>query len=266
MPEISDEFVDVDFTKDPNFVFGDLGDFVFGDYSAYENAVPPLTEAQINEQIERIAAGEPGATWLVKWILNQLREGSCTSQAIAQADMVKQAEQFGLDKVVAMSAISLYKRIARSASSGSAPSDGMDELAKRGILPLDTPENRTRFGSAVMPNTGFNVPFPADWENTAKLFTAHEWHAVKTLEGLMTALCNRDPVVVGREGHAICYLEPTLYNGRWAAIYANSWGKWGQAAGTHEYGFGVDTLAQVKKSAKYAFVLRSVRSPALEAA
>lgn len=266
MPDIDDQFVDVDFTKDPHYVFGDLGDFAFADYTAYEDAVPVLTANEINAVIERIQGGEPGGTWLVKWILNQSREGSCTAQAISQSHQVKQADQFGFDRVIAMSAISLYKRIARSASSGSVPSDGMRELETRGILPLDTPENRTLFKSAVMPNTGFNVPFPAEWEDTARLFTSHEWHSVRTVEGLMSALCNRDPVVVGREGHAICYVEPTIVNGRWAVIYANSWGEWGQGFGVHEHGFGVDSLAQVKKSAQYAFVLRSVRSPVLEAA
>lgn len=264
--DIDDQFIDVDFEKDPNYVFGDLGDFCFGNYSSYEAAVPVLSTTTINEVIEKMEAEQSGGEWLVSRIYNQLREGSCTAQAIGQADEVKQAEQFGIDNVIPMSAMSLYKRIARSASGGSAPSDGMRELSERGILPLDTPENRTRFGSAVMPNTGFNTPFPADWEDTAQRFASREWHAVKTTEGLMTALCNRDPVIVGREGHAICYVTPKIVQGRWAVAYANSWGKWGMGMGSHEYGFGVDTLAQVKKSAKYAFVLRSVRGPQLESA
>lgn len=266
MPEISDEFIDVDFTKDPNYVFGDKGDFCFGDYGSYESAVPTLSESQINEAIERMNAEQTGGEWLVSRIFDQKREGACTSDAIGQGHEVKQADQFGINMVVHVSAISLYKRIARSASSGSAPSDGIDELAKRGILPLDSPENRTRFGSAVMPNTGFNIPFPADWEDTAARFLLREWYAVKTVDGLMTALCHRDPVIVGREGHAICYIAPKVVGGRWAVAYANSWGAWGAAMGSHDYGFGVDTLAQVKKSAKYAFVLRSVRSPVLESA
>jgi len=266
VPDIDDQFIDVDFEKDPNYVFGDLGDFVFGDYSDYASVVKELTEKEINEAIERIQAEDTGGEWLVKEIKNQKREGSCTAQAIAHAHQSKQAEQYGLDKVILISSMSLYKRIARSASSGSAPSDGMRELESRGILPLDTPENRTQFGSAVMPNVGFNSPFPADWEETAKRFSSMEWHAVKTINGLMTALCNRDPVVVGREGHAICDTTPLNVSGRWGVAYANSWGQWGQGMGAHDYGFGVDTLAQVKKSAKYAFVLRSVRSPILEAA
>lgn len=261
MPDIDDQFIDVDFTKDPNYVFGDLGDFCFGSYDDYERAVPSLSESEINACIERMEADKTGGEWLVPEVKDQKREGACTSDAIAHACQSKQAEQFGVDNVILVSAISLYKRIARSASSGSAPSDGIRELESRGILPLDNAANRTRFGSAVMPNTGFNTPFPADWEDTAKQFVLREWYAVRTVEGLMTALCNRDPVVVGREGHAICYVTPKIVSGRWAVAYVNSWGKWGMSMGAHEYGFGVDTLSQVQKSAKYAFVLRSVRTP-----
>lgn len=261
--EIDDRFVDVDFEKEEKYVRGVINpkDFLFGDYANYSASIEEMTQAQINQAIEEIKERDNGMEWLVRRIFDQKQEGSCTSDAIGGAHQIKQADQFGLENVIDVSAISLYKRIANSAQGGSAPSDGMAELESRGILPLDTEENRTRFGRHVMPNTGFSTPFPTGWEETAKKFASMEWYAIKTMNALMTALINRDPVVVGREGHAICYVKPVVYKGNWGVVYVNSWGKWGMAQGTHQYGFGVDTLSQIKKSARWAFVLRSVRSP-----
>ena len=267
MPEYDDKYIDVDFEKQPEFVFGDLGDFHFGDYPDYESAVPILTDKQINEAIEQMEAEESGAEYLVSRIYDQGREGSCVANACCQANEIIQAKQFGIDNVVHLAAMSLYKRIGRSPSSGAVVSDGLKEMEKRGVLPLDTPENRTRFGSAVMENTGFRNPFPADWEPTGILFGSKEWHTVKTVNGLMTGLVNRDPVIVGREGHSICLAKPTISDKSWAAGYPNSWSlRWGMAMGNMTGGFGIDTMSQLKKSAKYAFVLRSVNNPNLGAA
>lgn len=264
--DYDDQFIDVDFEKDPRYVFGDLGSPCWGNFTSYESAVPVLSDSEINAAIEKMEAENSGGEWLVSRIYNQKSEGSCVSNACAQANEVTQAQQFGLDKVIHLSAMSLYKRIGRSASSGAVVSDGLEEMQSRGILPLDNPENRTRFGSAVMENTGFSKPFPADWESTAIKFSLAEYHTVETPAGLMTALCNRDPVVIGREGHSICYVKPMIVDGRWGVGYANSWGKWGVGMGSHDSGFGIDTLSQLKKSARYAFVVRSVNSPNLSEA
>lgn len=254
---INDEFVDVPFEKQPEFVMGDLGPGVVM-CSAYEDAVPVLSRSQIMAETEKIAADGGGLERLVTRIFNQGREGACVSDACGQADELAQAIQFGKENVTPVSAISLYKRIGRSASSGAMVSDGLEELVKRGILPLDTPANRAKFGEHVMPNTGFNTPFPAGWEATAKKFAAVEYHVVRTTDGLLTALCNQHPVVVGREGHSICYVRPMIKNGRLVVAYVNSWGEWGAGLGDFKYGFGFDTESQFTKSAGWAFVLRSV--------
>ena len=262
MSQINDEFLDVDFEKQPQFVFGDLGLGAFGPrMSSYESAQPTLSESQIAAEIEKINEAGGGAELLVKYVLNQGREGSCVANAFTQANMVIQALQFGKHKVTPLSPISLYKRIGRSPGSGAMVSDGIEEMTDRGILPLDTPENRARFGSAVMPATGFYEKYPSDWEGTAAKFKGGEYHIVKSVEGLFTALCCQHPVVVGREGHSICYLRPMVRNGRRVVMYVNSWGNWGAAGGDFGYGFGFDTESQVRKSASWAVAVRSVVIP-----
>lgn len=256
MSDIDDKFLDLDFTIDPNYVFGDLGAAVFASAGpSYEDLYGTLSDAEIRAEIEKIDAEGGGADRLVTRIFNQGREGSCVANACSQAVQIVQARQSGKANVVQLSAISLYKRIGRSPSSGAMVSDGLDELTKRGILPLDTPENRTRFGDAVMPPTGFYTKFPNNWEATAKLFAGCESYVIRSVEGIMTALCNQHPVVVGRQGHSICYTRPMIKNGRRVVKYANSWGEWG------DNGFGYDSESQIRASAGWAFALRTVVRP-----
>lgn len=177
---------------------------------------------------------------------------NCVANACAQAHEIIQAKQSGKENVIPLSAISLYKRIGSSAQSGAMVSDGLDEMASRGILPLDTPENRAQFGLACMPATGFRTKYPENWEATAKQFTADEWFIVDNVAELITALLNQHPVVVGRSGHSICYCDPVYKDGSLLVKYANSWGNWGES------GFGYDSLRMIRSSASWAFALRSV--------
>jgi len=262
---VNDQFVDYDFTKDPNFVGGDLGRKAIDPNlcSTYEEVVPVLSRSRIMEECEKIAAAGGGAERLVVEVKHQGREGSCVGNATTQADQVVQAVQFGKENVTVLSASSLYKRIGRSPSSGAYVPDALEELVARGALPVDNEKNRAKYGDAVMPATGFYEKFPADWEKTAKKFAASEFHIVKSVDGLLTALCNQHPVVVGREGHSICYLRPMVKNGRLVVAYVNSWGKWGSGMGDFEYGFGFDTESQIRKSAGWAFALRTVVRPGI---
>lgn len=256
---MNDEFVDYDFTRHPDFVPGYLG---VGDnfelFADYGDVASVLTESEIDAAIEQIDAAGGGAERLVTRIFNQRQEGSCVANATSQADEITQARQFGKSAVVHLSAMSLYKRIGSSPQSGAMVSDGIAELCKRGALPLDTPENRAKFGNAVMPNTGWSTPFPSGWESTAKQFAGGEWTAITSTAQLWTALCRCEPVVVGRQGHSICYVRPMRKNGRRIVKYVNSWGEWGDAGGDFKYGFGYDTESQISQSARWAFALRSV--------
>lgn len=262
---LDDRFIDIDFENDPNFTRGDKGLSPFCGMDVFEDMNEVLTDAQIDAEIEAIDAAGGGAERLVTRILNQGREGSCVANAFTQAHQILQALQVGRENVIQLSPISLYDRIGSSPSSGAMVSDGLDEMTSRGICPLDTPENRARFpGMVLMPATGFHreSQMPAGWQNSAKLFAGVEYQIARSVNGIFTALCKQWPVVVGREGHCIPYCRPTRSGGGRKAIYANSWDDtWGMAMGHMSGGFGADTINQIKKSAAYAVVIRTVIYP-----
>lgn len=260
--EIDDRYIDVDFTREPNFGRGNQGiGRALATGRTFEGAYPLLPENQWQLEIEAIDAQEQWLESLLVAIRNQKQEGSCVSNATATAHEVSQAVQHGLENVVQLSAISLYKRVARSAGSGSYLSDNLDEITERGVLPLDTPANRARF-SHVMPATGFSQKLPDGWETTAAELTAVEALPITSVAGLVTAVVRRFGVVVGRDGHSIYYCRPRRHQGRIAFVYANSWSEqWGFAAGKFSGGFGLDTLSAVQRSAQWAFALRAVRRP-----
>lgn len=247
------KWLDIDFSEQPQYVRGDLGVGPETFCSTYEDSVPVLSDADIKAAIQAEEAAGGGADLLVSRIYNQKQEGSCVANACCQAHEIVQGLQYGKDKVIHLSAISLYKRIGRSPGSGAMVSDGLKELSSRGALPLDNPENRAKFGDKVMQNTGFYSNFPADWENTANNLTIREHHVIRSLEGMKTALVLGHPVVVGRQGHSICYCRLMIKSGRLVVKYANSWGNWG------DNGFGYDSEGQMRMSAGWAFAVRTVR-------
>jgi hypothetical protein len=259
-----DQFLDYDFTKDVNYVPGDLGLLVADRGglcgASYEDVEKILTDKEIDAAIEMLESTGTGCENLVTRIFNQSREGSCVANAFGQAHENRQALQFGKNRVTPVSPMSLYKRIGRSASSGAYVGDGIKELTSRGILPLDTPENRAKFGDHVMSHTGFSQRMPAGWESTGKLFAGGEYHIVESLRGIFTALVNQHPVIVGRQGHSICYLRPTGMGRNRRVLYVNSWGNWGSAAGDFDFGFGYDSLSAIKQSASWAVALRTVKA------
>lgn len=265
--DVDDRFVDVKFDEEERYTAGMLTEVAYETFGAYEDVMPEMSWSEIDAAIDAMDENDSGAEWFVKHILDQGQEGSCVANACTQAHLILQARQFGLDRVTELTPMSLYKQIATSAQGGALVSDGLEAMCSKGLLPLDTPVNRDLFGSAVMPATGFRERYPADWELTASRFAGVAWDTVRTLRGLYTALVNRLPVIVGREGHSICYVRPRRKGNSRTVDYANSWSlDWGFAQGNVTGGWGRDTARQVDKSAKYCFVLRSVKSPHLEAA
>jgi hypothetical protein len=257
--DIDSKFIDVDFPSQPEFVYGNGGLRSLDSLAcrSYADFAPLIPEAQWPELAEKLAANGGGCSALVTRIYNQKNEGSCVGNAKAQQNEIIQATQKGKENVVPLSAISMYKRIGSSPNSGAMIDDALEEGVARGYVPLDTPENRAKFGSVVMPPTGFYTPFPANWQATAALFKDHEFLVVRSVAELITALFNLQPVVVGRQGHSICYCDPVYRNGSLHVAYANSWGNWGFAMGSMTTGFGLDTLGQIRMSASWAFAVRS---------
>lgn len=253
------QFEDIEFDKCPEFVHGDNGERMGATYRAYGDVVQTIPESEWQGLVEQMDEDGGGLERLIVEIKDQKQEGSCTAQAITQAMQILQARQVGKDNVRKLSAMGLYKRIARSAQSGSVISDGIDEAVSRGMVPLDCPENRAIYGDVVMANVGFSKPMPEGWEEVARQFKADEWLSVKGVEQVVTAAIKGHPQVVGRDGHAICYIRPQYRRGVLGFIYPNSWSlKWGEPLAGFEGGFGWDSLSKVKSAARWAFALRSI--------
>lgn len=267
------------FTVDPRFVDVDLAaearklgiamgyrpngqrfDAVASKMRAYGDVYPVMPEAQREQEIERLDA-EGGIEFLIRWILNQGQEGSCVGNAGTGIMQLLLAKQFGIERAIQLSAISLYKQIGSGPMSGANVEDGVDKASDVGILPLDTTENRKRFGDHVMPPTGFYSRYPDGWQATARQFRMREKLLIRSVEELETAGVNGHPVWVGRAGHSIMYCRPTRKQGR-GYLYANSWSPdWGFAAGTMTGGFGIDSVGLMSSSADYCFAVCSVVVP-----
>jgi hypothetical protein len=256
--DIDLSLVDIDFTKCPEYVFGDTGPGELLGAAVFEDSMRTLSRAEVIAAADKMEAEKSGAEWLVTRIYDQSREGSCVGNACCQSHEVLQAKQVGRDKVVPLSAMSVYRHIGRSPSSGAMVPDGLRHLANVGAVPLDTPANREKFGNVVMPNIGWGSPFPQNWQPTAKAFRVTEWFIIRSVEGMLTALANNLPVVVGRQGHSIAYTGIVNRSGRLLAPYANSWGlRWGQPFGHMTGGFGFDSESQIRMSAGWAFAPRA---------
>lgn len=257
--EIDQQFVDFDLSKmdhihPPGFKGYGLGPR-FCEYSA---ARPVLTRAQCIEEGRRIQADGVGNAGLVVEIKNQGQEGSCVGNASTQGLQVIEARRWGKDKVTLLSAIATYKQIGSSPNSGAMVDDSMEKLQQVGTLPLNNEANRAKYGDQVMPPTGFYTKFPSNWTATAKNFKLGEVLVIRGVEQLLTALVCGHPVVVGRAGHSILYLDVIEKNGSLYALYVNSWGQWGQGAGDFSYGFGLDSESYIRSSAQWAYAMCSV--------
>lgn len=246
MADNFDQFVDVDFSRETDR----LGFSGFGNvdrYASYEAAEEPIPQRDWQRLIEAQEANGGGADALVTRIYNQGREGSCVANATSQAIEIILAKMFGRDNVTPLSAISLYKRIGSSPGSGARLGDALREIESRGILPLNTPENRAKFGDAVMPATGFYTKFPTNWEATSKRFRASEWLVGRSFEGMVSASIRARPIVYARSGHCICGVRFVYRNGKLHLKYANSWGDWG------DNGYGYDSEGVARRASGYFF-------------
>lgn len=192
---------------------------------------------------------------LIPFRNNQGREGSCVGNAATRAFDYAQALQFGPDRVVYSSAMSVYKRIGRSAGAGAYIGDALTVMQRDGTLPLDSASNRQRFrdefgfdGQHFHPATGFSRALPSGWPNTAGLLKIDEFWRIVSMEGFVTALSMNYAVVYGRSRHAICGVDYIVSGGTEYIEYDNSWG-----VGWGSQGFGYDTLSFLSRQSKYGW-------------
>lgn len=259
MTEILDHFVAVGYSKQKEFVYGCAG---IGELETAKTFASTGIKLIPRNEWKALAAKraeeKTSAAWLVTRIYNQKQEGSCVANACSQALEITQARQFGRDKVVPLSAISLYKRIGSSPGSGAMCAHGVREMQQRGILPLDTPENRKLYGDAVMPNTGFYEKYPDNWEATAAHLCADEVIVARNLDEMISGLFANWAAVVGRQGHSICYVDPTFRGESLFVPYPNSWDySWGQPYGYMRGGWGFDSESVARQSAGECLLIRS---------
>jgi hypothetical protein len=250
---IDQRFVDVDFSKQGRPT-GDLGGGLALDTRKFGDALRTLSKDEL------IAiAQDPnytGCEQLITRIYDQNGDPSCTSNATCQAHEIKQAQQYGKDKVIPLSQLSLYKRVG-SARSGSSVSENLHELVNNGVLPLDTPENHAKGFTHFGPQAHYSsYRLPEGWQETAKIFRGFEYFELESSAEFYTALALCMPVAYGRAGHSICAVRLMYENGRFVRKYVNSWGKWGSGGGDFDHGFGFDS--ERAGGFSWAFCLRAV--------
>lgn len=243
---MADEFHDVDFSKQGHAT-GFTGYGNVDTYASYEASQVMVDPKDWQRLLEKQAAENTGCDAFVKQIKNQSKEGSCVGQATTSAVENIEGQMFGLDRMTLLGSISLYKQIGRSAGSGAMLGDALEAIRDVGILPLDTPENRAKYGNHVMKNTGFGTPFPSGWKTTAAKFKVTEWLVGRSFEGMVSAsLCNK-PIVYARSGHCILGVRFIWKGGKLTLKYQNSWGNWG------DNGFGYDSESVARRASGYWF-------------
>lgn len=257
--DIDDRWVDVDFVKEATLADRKMGDLARPTAADQQFGAPRLKDrvatierSKWPELAEAMEANGGGCDAFVTYICDQDGEPSCTSNATIKSHEIIQAQQYGLDKVVPLSPISLYMRVG-SRNSGSSVDANLRELANRGALPQNTTANKARFPH-TMPHNGYGTKYPSGWENTAGMFRALEWFEIRDEEEFVTASFLGWPVVYGRQGHAICSVRPVLSSrGVLVFKYANSWHEsWG------DKGYGYDSFSQIRMGAGWAFALRAI--------
>lgn len=260
-------YLDVEFDKDPRFVFGYTGDPKSKSAASpsFSDSIPVMTRSQIEAEIERLDDQKTGLEYAVTRIHDQDGVGQCVTDATGQAHESQQCLQFGPSRVIFLSACSLYnRRLGSRPNSGSSISDALHELTVGdGMLPLNTPENEKLFPGMTMPNYGWSLQRPQGWETVGREFKFGEHYTLDTIDEVLTAGILGFNVVVGRRGHSICYTRPTKdQRGNIVMPYPNSWRlDWGQPYGNMSGGFGFDSMSLIGSASNWCWAVRTAIVP-----
>lgn len=244
-----DLWTDVDFSSQL-YERGCLGSGDLSKFASFEERYANIAQSEWQRlaKLEEDAGG--GLDKLISRVKNQRNEGSCVGNATTSAVEILHNRMFG--GKLCLSAIFTYQGIGTSPNSGAMVSAALDEISTVGCLPEDTPENRAKYGDHVMPPTGFYTRRPGGYKETAKKFRVTEWLVGRTFDGLISALLRGYPVVVGRDGHSICYCRVMFVNGSIRVKYVNSWGNWGDG------GFGYDSINTIRRASGWWFCPQSM--------
>lgn len=160
-------------------------------------------------------------------INNQNPESSCVCNAAETCFRSIWARQLGVKWSIDLSPMSLYARICSSRHSGSYMVDALNEAKENGFLPESTEKNKRLFRHTLHQNTPWirESQLPSGWQQTAKHFRPLEWYRLPDdRDAFGSALLQGMPICYGRDGHSIAAMDLIWDNGRWLAVYAQSYG------------------------------------------
>lgn len=252
--EFDDRWLDVDFEKEAPKAGRVMGlserpESKFGAIP-FKSRFSKIPRSEWSGLIEKRNAEGVSCRKLVVAICDQNGEPSCTSNATVQSHQIRQAAQFGKEKVVRLSPISVYRHVG-SPRSGSSVDDNLEFLREHGALPLDDEANRSRGIQGLHPHNGYGVREPSNSDQFR--LRCDEWVLAEDFEEFVSLSLMGYAMVYGRQGHCICNVDVQESRGRLVFPYANSWHEsWG------DEGFGIDSEGQIRMGAGWAFGCASV--------
>lgn len=271
----TDEFLDVDFGSQAS---SDLLGYLppsARDVEKLRDVIPRYSgEVYSRDEIRSlIRERDESGVWQYQRLRQrqQQREGQCVYAALAYALQIKFSTQFGDEWAIPLSANSGYKFNSRSANSGSYVGGAIEWAEAKGLVPSsDWPENlerkqRGEFDHVFGSTGNYTQSLPSGWENSAKLFRAHEWQWAGSVEEWWSSILNDCVAEGGRDSHAICTMGLAVDGNEIYDVYGQTWGEWGYTLNT-VYGplksFGLDSESKVRtKVSRDGFILRTVIAP-----
>lgn len=202
---------------------------------------------------------------LIQRTKDQGREGSCCPNAACGAFEVIWNLTFGPANWLEFSPISMYRWLSPGPGTGVYIPEAMRQMVDVGLLPCDTPKNRSFLAAAGLPEnhvllpTGYSQRFPAGWEATAQHLRLAEAWDIRTFDGIVSASLEGYTVVYGRAGHAVFCVRIVRRGGAYFLRYWNSWNGWGEVGLNGLQGAGHDSEEFVSGAIKGygAFAIRT---------
>ena len=110
---------------------------------------------------------------------------------------------YGEHRWYELSALSMYKRIGRSAGSGAYIGDCADELDTRGILPSDNATNVATWEHTHQDSGGWSNRLPSGWESTGKKWRCQVYRVTDRESWFTVTMMYQLRIHLGRSRHAI---------------------------------------------------------------
>ena len=166
--------------------------------------------------------------------------GSCVGHSGRNGTEGPMLWLYGEHRWYELSALSMYKRIGRSAGSGAYIGDCADELDTRGILPSDNATNVATWEHTHQDSGGWSNRLPSGWESTGKKWRCQVYRVTDRESWFTVTMMYQLRIHLGRSRHAISGVFVVKDGNRYRYCYENSWGtNWGDFG----VGIGYDSTA-----------------------